>query len=88
MKAAKNNKLHGSDDEGDEAPPLRNRDSISSVVSSQVTHDKKDRPMSQYEIEKAELESAQVIPDSEVSPAAFIFSPTDEEQQQILFEEK
>ena len=62
-------------------PELHNRDSIASIASSsQMTHDKKDRPMSQYEIEKAELDRAQVIPDSEVSPAAFIFSPTDEEQ--------
>jgi len=35
-----------------------------------------------------DLENAPVIPDSEISPAAFIFNQTEEEQQQILFEEK
>jgi len=44
--------------------------------------------LSQYEKDVADLESAEVIPDSEVSPAAFIFQQTEEEQQQILFEEK
>jgi hypothetical protein len=51
MKGSRNNKLHGSDEEGDEVPPLGNRDSIASVTSDQVTHDKKDRPLTQYEIE-------------------------------------
>jgi len=35
-----------------------------------------------------ELEHASVIPDSEISPAAFIFNQTEEEKQQIIFEEK
>ena len=83
MKSNKKLHQHNSDEELEieELPALHNRDSIASIASStQMTHDKKDRPMSQYEIEKAELDRAQVIPDSEVSPAAFIFSPTDEEQ--------
>ena len=50
--------------------------------------DKKDRPLTQWEKEKAELDRAPVMPQSEMSPAAFIFATTDEEQQQILFEEK
>jgi hypothetical protein len=50
--------------------------------------DKKGKKMTQYEKDVADLESAEVIPDSEVSPAAFIFQQTEEEQQQILFEEK
>ena len=50
--------------------------------------DKKDRPLSKYEMDKADLESAPVISRSEMSPAAFIFAPSEEEQQQILFEEK
>lgn len=46
-----------------------------------VTHDKKDRELTQYEQEKLELENAPVIPDSEISPAAFIFNQTEEEKQ-------
>ena len=44
--------------------------------------------MSQYEKEKAELEAAPTISRHEISPAAFIFAQTEEERQQILFEEK
>jgi hypothetical protein len=44
--------------------------------------------MTQRQQEVFDLEAAPVIPDSEVSPAAFIFTPTEEEAQQILFEEK
>jgi len=55
---------------------------------SRVTHDKKDRPLSKHEQEKIELESTPAIPLSEVSPAAFIFTPTEQEQQSIVFEEK
>ena len=43
------------------------------------TADKKDQPLSQFEKDKAELESAQCISRHEYSPAAFIFSPTQEE---------
>ena len=43
-------------------------------------YDKKDKPLSNYEMEKAELETAPVIPRSEMSPAAFIFAQTEEEQ--------
>jgi hypothetical protein len=39
-------------------------------------------------MDMADLDSAPVIPRSECSPAAFIFAQTEEEQQQILFEEK
>lgn len=58
------------------------RDSLSSSStnrSSKITHDKKDKPMSTFEREKAELEATPAIPDSEVSPAAFIFAATNEE---------
>ena len=55
---------------------------------SAVTHDKKDRPLTQHEIESAELENTPVISRSEVSPAAFVFAPTEEEKQQIVFKEK
>lgn len=41
--------------------------------------DKKGRVLSKFEQEVADLESAPVIPDSEISPAAFIFTPTEEE---------
>jgi hypothetical protein len=44
--------------------------------------------LSQYEKEMAELEAAPTISRHEISPAAFIFAQTDEERQQILFEEK
>lgn len=50
------------------------------VEESALVCDKKDRPLSQYEIEKADLESAPVIPRSEHSPATFIFAQTDEEK--------
>lgn len=43
-------------------------------------YDKKDKPLSKYEMDKAELETAPVIPRSEMSPAAFIFAQTEEEQ--------
>jgi hypothetical protein len=44
MKPKNNVKLHGSDDEDDE-PKLGIRDSIASTTS-ELTHDKKDRPLS------------------------------------------
>ena len=91
-------KAHGSDDEEDiqqrdslqSNETLGMRDSLSSTATNQskITHDKKGRELSQYEREKAELEAAPVMPDSEISPAAFIFATTTEEQQQIIFEEK
>lgn len=40
----------------------------------QQAFDKKDQPISKFEQERAELESAPVIPRSECSPAAFIFN--------------
>ena len=50
------------------------------VKDTAVTHDKKDRELSKYEQEKLELENAPVIPDHEISPAAFIFNQTEEER--------
>lgn len=50
--------------------------------------DKKGNKLTKRQQEQFDLESAEVIPDSEISPAAFIFTPTEEESQQILFEEK
>jgi len=44
-------------------------------------YDKKDKPLSKYEMDTAELEHAPVIPRSQMSPAAFIFAQTEEEQQ-------
>jgi hypothetical protein len=35
-----------------------------------------------------DLESAPTIHPNEISPAAFIFTQSEEEQQQILFQEK
>lgn len=64
----------------------RESDEDSDEVTEQ--EDKKGNKMTQYEKDVADLESAEVIPDSEVSPAAFVFQQTEEEQQQILFEEK
>lgn len=65
MKSKSKSKIkdHGSDDEGENDQPT----------------DKKGRALSKYEQEVADLESAPVIPDSEISPAAFIFAPTEEE---------
>ena len=51
------------------------------VEESALSCDKKDRPLSKYEIDKADLESAPVIPRSEHSPATFIFAQTNEEKQ-------
>lgn len=45
----------------------------------QQAFDKKDKPLSKYEMDQADLESAPVISRAEMSPAAFIFAPTEEE---------
>jgi len=59
---------------------LGNRDSLSSSSTNQSkAYDKKGRELSQFEKERAELEAAPVMPDSEISPAAFIFATTNEE---------
>ena len=47
-----------------------------------------EQPVSQFQKDKDDLEGAPTIPAHEISPAAFIFNPTEEEQQQILFQEK
>lgn len=44
--------------------------------------------MTQHELEKQQLADAKVIPFRERSPAAFIFNPTRQEKQQIIFEEE
>ena len=46
----------------------------------QQVFDKKDKPLSKYEMDKADLESAPCISRAEMSPAAFIFAPSEEEQ--------
>lgn len=42
-------------------------------------YDKKDKPLTKYEMDKADLESSPVISRAEMSPAAFIFAPSEEE---------
>ena len=64
----------------EEEAPSRGTRARSKKSDSAITHDKKDKPMSAFEREKAELEAAPVIPDSEISPAAFIFALTEEER--------
>jgi hypothetical protein len=64
------------------------KDHHSDGEGDETPEDKKGNKLTPYQQEIADLENAPVIPDSEISPAAFIFSQTEEEQQQILFEEK
>jgi len=68
------------EEENDSKSQRRANPKTSKKSDSAITHDKKDKPMSKYEREKAELEAAPVIPDSEISPAAFIFAQTEEER--------
>ena len=65
----------------DSDPEVVDNDEIELGDTTNQAVDKKDRPLSEWEREKADLESAEVIPDSEISPAAFIFTATEEEQQ-------
>jgi hypothetical protein len=44
--------------------------------------------VSQEEEQSRQLENAPVIPDSEVSPAAYIFQQTEEHDDLNLYEEK
>ena len=57
-------------------------------VDDEVQQDKKGKPLSKAELEELELADARPISRHEYSPAAFIFQPTQEEANQILFEEK
>ena len=76
---SKLSKAHDSDDRSD---------SEEETQSSSQHVDKKDRPLTDYQVKKNELADTPAIPDSECSPAAFIFAQTDEEKQQIVFEEQ
>ena len=46
------------------------------------------RPLTAEEIAQRELEAAPVIPDSEISPAAHIFTHQEEQDDLNIYEEK
>lgn len=70
---AKVEKQHDSDPEDE--PEDRNRELA-------------ERQVSREEQQAAELENVPVIPDCEVSPAAYIFAATQEQDELNLYEEK
>lgn len=76
-------KEHDSDDEN-QAEEIE----MEEIQDDSIETDKKGNELSQYEIDKIALENAPVISSRERSPAAFIFSQTRQERDQILFEEK
>ena len=44
------------------------------------------KEISEEEIQKRQLESAQVIPDTEISPAAYLFQHQEDQEELNIFE--